>query len=75
MSEKKKKLTDESPMPWGKHQGTAMANVPASYLLHFYDKGDLHDEVQDYVRENEDVLRLEVNRFKEANNQKNWGNR
>lgn len=27
------KLTDNSPMPWGKHKGTAMANVPAHYLL------------------------------------------
>jgi len=53
-------LKDDSPMPWGKHKGTAMVNVPASYLLYFYDKGELHDAVKTYVQENEVVLRLEV---------------
>lgn len=62
----KQELTDESPMPWGKHKGVAMANVPANYLLYFYDKGELHDAVKTYVRENEDALRLEV--FNEKQN-------
>jgi len=26
-------LSDTSPMPFGKHKGTNMANVPAAYLL------------------------------------------
>lgn len=32
------KLTDESLMPFGKHKGEKMANVPASYLLWLYDE-------------------------------------
>lgn len=61
-------LTDESPMPWGKHKGVAMANVPASYLLYFYDKGELHDAVKTYVQENLNVLQLEV--FNEKDKQR-----
>lgn len=26
-------MDDNTPMPFGKHKGTALANVPASYLL------------------------------------------
>jgi uncharacterized protein (DUF3820 family) len=26
-------MTDESLMPWGKHKGEKMANVPPEYLL------------------------------------------
>ena len=26
----------EMPMPWGKHKGTKMANVPAPYLLYIW---------------------------------------
>jgi len=32
------KLTDESPMPFGKYKGEKMANVPASYLKWIYDE-------------------------------------
>ena len=30
-------LNDESPMPFGKHEGEKMANVPDSYLNWLYD--------------------------------------
>ena len=26
-------MTDDSVMPWGKHKGEKLANVPAAYLL------------------------------------------
>lgn len=32
------RLRDTDPMPFGKYQGTAMANVPDSYLLWLYRK-------------------------------------
>lgn len=61
-------LTDESIMPFGKHKGKEMANVPASYLLWIYDEwtlpnprfGFVHQEVKEYIEENLDVLKKEV---------------
>ena len=61
-------LTDESIMPFGKHKGKEMANVPASYLLWIYDEwtltnprfGFVHQEVKAYIEENLDVLKKEV---------------
>lgn len=32
-------LTDQSPMPFGKHQGEKLENVPAKYLLWLWDNG------------------------------------
>lgn len=29
--------TDETPMPFGKHKGTPLKDVPPSYLLWLYD--------------------------------------
>lgn len=61
-------LTDESIMPFGKHKGKEMANVPASYLLWIYDEwtlpnprfGFVHQEVKAYIEVNLDVLKKEV---------------
>ena len=58
------KLTDGSLMPFGKHKGEKMANVPASYLLWLYDEytmpnprfGFIHREVLAYIEENLDVI-------------------
>lgn len=33
------KLKDTDPMPFGKYKGTAMANVPAGYLIWFKENG------------------------------------
>lgn len=59
-------LTDESPMPFGKHKEKKMANVPASYLLFLYNQnigkkvwGGMHD-VMVYVNDNMDALKQEV---------------
>jgi uncharacterized protein (DUF3820 family) len=54
------KLTDKSPMPFGKHQGTAMANVPPDYLIWLHDMPKLNPEVKEYISENMDVLQEEV---------------
>ena len=60
-------LTDESPMPFGKHKGTEMANVPADYLLWLWKKqgtskpfGEEAAAVQRYIIDNLDVLKKEV---------------
>lgn len=44
-------MDDRSPMPFGKHRGTPMEDVPAAYLLWLWDAGkwaepgDLHDYI------------------------------
>lgn len=53
------KLTDNTPMPYGKHKGTAMANVPAGYLLWLLESGKCFCGVKEYVIDNLDVLRQE----------------
>ena len=58
------KLTDDSPMPWGKHKGVKMANVPADYLLYIYrvtyNNQVRKDPVSVYIHENLDVLKTEI---------------
>lgn len=53
-------LTDESPMPFGKHKGEKMANVPAEYLLWCYENEKCSSDVSKYIKENYDVLKEEV---------------
>lgn len=54
-------LRDSDPMPFGKFQGKAMIDVPASYLLWMYDNGKCpKGNVYDYIWENLAHLRKEV---------------
>ena len=49
-------MDDNSPMPFGKYKGTALANVPANYLLWLLREGKVYGELKDYIIENEDLL-------------------
>lgn len=58
-------FTDETLMPFGKHQGKKLANVPASYLLWLEDqikpkapnKRTLNEKLLlEYIEDNRDVL-------------------
>jgi Putative quorum-sensing-regulated virulence factor len=60
------KLTDKSLMPFGKHRGTEMANVPASYLMWLFEgweetppKTAEAKQVLEYVEANKDLLERE----------------
>ena len=53
-------LSDNDPMPYGKYQGTAMANVPADYLIWCYENGKCREDVRRYVKNNLDVLQNEI---------------
>lgn len=55
-------MTDESLMPWGKYKGDKMINVPASYLLWLYDMGKVYGEVKEYIKENLDVIKVQIQR-------------
>lgn len=57
-----RQLNDDSPMPFGKHKGNAMQDVPADYLHYLWTSGKRHDKlcpVADYIRRNLDVLETE----------------
>lgn len=49
-------------MPFGKHKGEKLANVPASYLLWAFDNLQLNDNLKKYIRENKDALEQEKKR-------------
>lgn len=55
-------LADESIMPYGVHKGKEMANVPASYLLWLYENNKCSGEVREYVKDNLDVIKTEIER-------------
>lgn len=55
-------LSDTDPMPFGKHKGKLMQDVPASYLHWLWTKGKEGDTtcpVADYIRRNMDALSKE----------------
>lgn len=52
-------LTDESLMPWGKHKGKEMANVPADYLVWLYENNKCSGAVKTYIEDNLELLRSE----------------
>jgi hypothetical protein len=58
-------LTDKDIMPFGKHQGKLMGNVPSNYLMWLWDnvenrKGDVFD----YIKDNWDVIVAQIKRDK-----------
>jgi hypothetical protein len=55
-------LADTDPMPFGKHKGTPMQDVPASYLHWLWVNGkqdDLGSPVGNYIFRNLDALKKE----------------
>lgn len=54
------KLTDESLMPFGKHKGEKMEDVPATYLMWLYENDKCNQPVREYIEDNMDVLEKEV---------------
>ena len=57
-------FTDNTLMPFGKHRGKAMANIPAAYLLWLKNAGIDHQGVKQYIIDNEDCLIKEVGKLK-----------
>lgn len=55
-------LCDTDPMPFGKHKGVPMSDVPAGYLHWLWANGKKEDKrckVADYIRRNIDALKRE----------------
>lgn len=59
----KNKLIDESIMPFGMYSKTKtpMADVPADYLIWLYENELEDGNVKDYIKENMDALKKEIN--------------
>jgi len=47
-------------MPYGKHKGQKMANVPPDYLIWLFENNKCTPEVAKYIAENLDVLKAEI---------------
>jgi len=57
-----RKLEDTDTMPFGKHKGVPMQDVPASYLHYLWTNGmenDRQSNVADYIRRNVTALQKE----------------
>lgn len=62
--------TDETLMPFGKHMGIKLANVPAEYLMWLYDSSEQGKRLSDsklakYILENIEALRMEMVKAKQ----------
>jgi len=55
-------LTDESPMPFGKHKDKQMIDVPATYLLYLYEEKKYNKEVKEYIEDNMQILKKQAGR-------------
>ena len=62
-------MTDDSIMPFGKHKGDKLANVPAAYLLWLKAQWDetppereRDRELKRYIEDNIDILTMEQKR-------------
>lgn len=56
---------DKTPMPFGKHIGTSLANVPADYLIYLWDTSAQGERLSNaklakYIKDNLSGLKMEV---------------
>lgn len=61
------KYTDKTLMPFGKYKGTALANVPATTLLWYWENINLSPPMKEYIQENLDALKQEAKRSSRFN--------
>jgi len=52
-------FTDLDIMPFGKHKGQPMQDVPASYLVWLKEQGCQHEGVAGYIRESWSAIKSE----------------
>ena len=57
-------MKDETLMPFGKHKGKKLANVPANYLLWLFDQDWIKPDMKLYINENMDALKIEIDNEK-----------
>ena len=54
------KMTDKSIMPFGKHKGKQLDQVPADYLMWLYENNKVSGLLKEYIEDNLDVLEKEA---------------
>ena len=54
------KLNDNSLMLTGTYKGKPLSKIPASYLLSYYKKSKIDEDIKEYIEENLDVLQYEA---------------
>lgn len=52
-------MTDQSIMPFGKHKGKTLAEVPHSWFEYMYYRDRLTGELKNYAEENVPIIRFE----------------
>jgi len=57
---KPKALTDESPMPWGMHEGKPLGEVPPDYLLWLYENNKVNGHLKRYIADNLEVIKGQI---------------
>lgn len=63
------KFTDDSIMPFGKHKGAQLADVPDKYLLWLYEKGMGNPDLRAYISDNLDAIKANIQRQGEVKTQ------
>lgn len=63
-----KEYNEQTPMPFGKHKGTRLSLVPASYLIYLYDSGLSNGPLRRYIDERLDDLYEEERKREQYNN-------
>lgn len=54
------KMGDADPMPYGKHKGRPMEDVPGTYLLWLIENDRASPAVKEYIQHNMDVILKEI---------------
>lgn len=55
-------MNDNTVLDFGQYAGTKLANVPAEWLLWYYNDSDrFNTELVEYIEDNLDVLKKEMN--------------
>lgn len=57
-------LTDDSKMWFGKYEGFRLEDVPAWYLLGLYERNKCGPRLREYIEDNMQVLKKELNEKK-----------
>lgn len=54
-------MSKDATMPFGKHKGKLLKDVPSDYLLWVYEnKDDLYGDLKAYIEDNLDVIKQEA---------------
>ena len=53
-------MNDQSIMPWGKHKGVEMGQVPDQYLLWLYTSRKAKGDVLEYIIDNLEAIALNL---------------